>query len=210
MYVGRIVAVAQSPSGVNTALYRVSSRSYPNRTAFERDGRVLILPRAGHEDDLLKSPYIAYTCLRTSPEWAVVGNGHQVDPIADKLTDGMSTRDALAWTLMAMDYERDDLRTPRIAAVVPRQGDLAWLAIVRHDALEVKQVVLAPGRAVYLSTYGACQIDDDQRLPFRAEDPASAALAAIAGEGFDQLEKPVTSAVAMATASGFSLATQLV
>ena len=39
MYVGRIVAVGRTHAGANAALYRVSSRSFPNRMAVEVDGR---------------------------------------------------------------------------------------------------------------------------------------------------------------------------
>jgi IMP cyclohydrolase len=210
VYVGRIVAIARSVSGANAVLYRVSSRSFPNRAAVERNGRIAIVPRPGHEADLLASPYISYTCLRIAGDWAVASNGHHTDPIAEKLGDGVPIRDALAGTLLALDYERDDLRTPRIAAAVPLRGDRGWLAIVRHDGLEVKELELAAGRAVYLATYGANEIRDDRRLAFDAKDAPGAARVAVAGAGFAELEKPVTSAAALAVGGRFTLATHLV
>src|SRR5256885_2081464 len=63
MYVGRIVAVGRTRGGANVALYRVSSRSFPNRWAIEQQGRVSIVPREGHERDVQTNPYIAYHCL---------------------------------------------------------------------------------------------------------------------------------------------------
>ena len=51
MYVGRIVSVACSKSGKMCGLYRVSSRSFPNREAKILDKAVAILPKAGHEND---------------------------------------------------------------------------------------------------------------------------------------------------------------
>ena len=42
MYVGRIVAVARTTEGSNAGLYRVSSRSFPNRTAVDNAGRLAI------------------------------------------------------------------------------------------------------------------------------------------------------------------------
>ncbi|HRI89586.1 MAG TPA: IMP cyclohydrolase, partial [Candidatus Hydrogenedentes bacterium] len=44
LYVGRIVAVGITPSGRVSAGYRVSSRSFPNRRAVERDNAVSIIP----------------------------------------------------------------------------------------------------------------------------------------------------------------------
>jgi IMP cyclohydrolase len=210
VYVGRIVAVARNVSGANAVLYRVSSRSFPNRAAVERGGRIAIVPRQGHEQDLLVSPYISYNCLRLAGDWAVASNGHHTDPIVEKLGDGVPIRDALAATLLALDYERDELRTPRIAAAVPLHGEHGWLAIVRHDGLEVKRIALEPGRAAYLATYEACEIRDHQRLPFDAKDALSAARIAIDGPGFIELEKPVTSAAALVVDARFTLATHVV
>lgn len=58
MYVGRIVAVGKTQVGANAVLYRVSSRSFPNRRIVERGGVLAVVPREGSEGDLLKNPYI--------------------------------------------------------------------------------------------------------------------------------------------------------
>ena len=84
MYVGRIVAVGRTRGGANAGLYRVSSRSFPNRRAVEIGGRLAIVPREGHEGDVHKNPYIAYNCLRVAADWCVIANGSHTDPIADR------------------------------------------------------------------------------------------------------------------------------
>ena len=52
MYVGRIVAVGRNANGAACGLYRVSSRSFPNREARILENSVAILPKPGHEDDI--------------------------------------------------------------------------------------------------------------------------------------------------------------
>jgi len=207
MYVGRIVAVGRTRAGANAGLYRVSSRSFPNRRAVEVNGRLAIMPREGHEGDILKSPYIAYNCLRVAGDWSVVTNGSHTDPIAEKIEAGLPVRDALVATLLALDYEKDDYSTPRIAGAVPVQGDTAWLGIVRRDALVVKEVALEAGRALWIATYEGDDVRPDQSCELDADDPAAAARAAIDGPGFAELEKPVTSAAALAVGGRFELAT---
>jgi IMP cyclohydrolase len=210
MYVGRIVAVGRTRAGANAALYRVSSRSFPNRMAVEVEGRLAVVPRPGHEGDLQKNPYIAYNCVRIAGELAVASNGSHTDPIAEKLVLGVPARDALASVLLALDYEKDALQTPRIAAVVPREGDVGWLAIVRHDALVVKAVALEPGRASYLATYEHDDVRDAQTVEFDATDAEACARYAALGGAFAALEKPVTSGAALASSRGFRLGTFLV
>ena len=210
MYVGRIVAVGRTRAGANAALYRVSSRSFPNRRAVDLGGRIAIVPREGFESDVARNPYIAYHCVRLAADYAVATNGSHTDPIAEKLAAGVPPRDALALALLALDYEKDDYRTPRIAAVVPRAGDQAWLAIVRADALVVKEVALAPGRLAWLATYEANDVRDAQVSAFDAADAAAAARFAVDGGELGKLTHPVAAAAALAAASGFALATYLV
>ncbi len=210
MYVGRIVAVGRTRTGANAALYRVSSRSFPNRMAVEVDGRLAIVPRPGHEGDLHKNPYIAYNAVRIAGEFAIATNGSQTDPIAEKIALGVPPRDALAAALLALDYEKDSLNTPRIAGVVPLEGDTGWLAIVRHDALVVKAVPLAPGRAWYIATYDHDDVRDAQHVAFDAADATAAARFAVDGGAFASLERPVTAAAALSAGRGFRLGTFLV
>jgi IMP cyclohydrolase len=210
MYVGRIVAVGRTRAGANAALYRVSSRSFPNRMAVEVEGRLAVVPRPGHEGDLHKNPYIAYNCVRVAGELAVATNGSQTDPIAEKLALGVPPRDALASVLLALDFEKDALSTPRIAGIVPRDGDVGWLAIVRHDALVVKAVPLEPGRAWYVATYEHDDVRESQCVDFDANDAEACARFAVDGGAFAELEKPVTAAAALASSRGFRLGTFLV
>ena len=152
MYLGRIVAIGMTRSGKTAAMYRVSSRSFPNREAVLVNNQVSILPRAGFESDLRRNPYISYNCIRVAGEWAVATNGSQTDPIVEKIAMGVPPRDAIAFGLLAMDYEKDSLDTPRIVATVSCRKPLGYLGIIRKDALLVREFELAPGEIRYLST----------------------------------------------------------
>ena len=122
----------------------------------------------------------------------------------------MAPRDALAYVMLSMDYEHDSLDTPRITGVVTPDGKTGWLAIVRKDALLVKEIALQPGQAFYVCTYernepGINQIDI-------AFDAASAddCCDYILGKGvFADFERPVSAVCALANADGtFSTATK--
>ena len=210
MYVGRIVGVGRTPGGANAALYRVSSRSFPNRQGVDLGGKLAIVPRPGHEADIQKNPYIAYNCLRVANGWAIATNGSHTDPIVEKVALGVPLRDALASCLLAMDYEKDDYDTPRIAAAVPADGDRGWLAIVRRDALVVKEIALEPGRVSWLATYEADDVRAEQEFALTATDAAGAARFVVDGGSFAGLVNPVTSAAAVAADGGFELATHIV
>jgi IMP cyclohydrolase len=209
MYIGRIVSVAMTADGRLCAAYRVSSRSFPNRTAVVRPDKVSIVPKPGFEADVQKNPYIAYHCARVigSGRVAVVTNGSQTDSIAEKIASGMSSRDALVFCSMVLDYEKDDYNTPRISAVVDTRDDGAgWLAIVRQDGLEVRRMPLSPGRFFYVATYEENRLSDGQGGEYSAMN-AVEACDFILGRGvFAQRANPVTAVAAMATANGFELA----
>jgi len=207
MYIGRIVAAGMTRDGRVAAGYRVSSRSFPNRTARLTGDKVSIMPRAGFEGDLAKNPYIAYNCLRLCGKTALVTNGSQTDPIIEKIIAGMNLRDALALPLLAMDYEKDSLNTPRIAAAVDAEKRVAVLGIVRHDALLVKEFALEPGKIYYLSTYeknAPCKCNCDEAFDVSDADALCAYM--ISGGVFADFEKPVTAAGALWNGSGYSLA----
>lgn len=203
MYVGRIVAIGCTGAGRGAALYRVSSRSFPNREAKILDKAVAIVPKAGFENDIHKNPYIAYNCLRQVPGLAVVSNGSHTDPIAEKLEGGMSVRDALGTVMLALDYEHDSLRTPRIAGVVRQDGTAGYLAIVRHDALLVREFSLKPGQAFYVCTYEKNVPSEAQAEAAFDADSAAAACEFILHKGvFADFEKPVSAVCAVALAAG--------
>ena len=211
MYLGRIVSIGMTQDGKATAMYRVSSRSFPNREARKIGEAISIMPRPGFEDDLKKNPYITYNCARITDKYAIVSNGSQTDPITEKIAMGMPVRDALAYCSLSMDYEKDDYNTPRVTAVVSRTEPKGWLAIVRHDALIVREFKLEPGKAYYVSTYEkntptTHNIDNG----FDAADVESAAQYVVDGGVFADFEHPVTSAALMVDGSDVKTATVVI
>ena len=98
-----------------------------------------------------------------------MGNGSHVDPITEKLDLGYPARDALATGLLALDYEKDDYDTPRIAGVVG--SDTAHVGIVREDALLVREV----DEPTLVATYEA---DDPEAVAFDVERASTAATKA--------------------------------
>lgn len=159
MYVGRFLVVAPE-----VGAYRVSSRSFPNRQAVERDGAVTVEPTPDAPPS--DNPYISYNCLRRTDRGVVIGNGSHVDPIAEKLALGYPARDALAEPLLALDFEKDDYDTPRIAGIVgldgsdpttTADGPGAVVGIVRRDALLVEEVT----EPTLVATY-----EEDSPTPF--------------------------------------------
>lgn len=184
-----MLAVGSTNYGKFSA-YRVSSRSFPNRATKGYDDRVSVIPREGFEKDIFKNPYIAYNCIKIVDDVAVVSNGSQTDIIAEKISSGMNIRDALGLTLLTMDYEKDDYKTPRIAGATSLTGD-AYLGIVTHDTLIVEKV--PDGKAAYIATYEHIK---PKIVEFCAEDADAAAEFIMNGTGFAEFTNPVTSAAA--------------
>ncbi len=151
MYIGRFVIVGRTAAGTWYAGYRVSSRSFPNRRIVLGADRAMVLPTP----DALPSdnPYIAYNCLRTAGDVLIVANGSQVDPMIEKVQAGYGLRDALALPLLALDYEHDQLNTPRVVAALDAANQEAWLAIIAADRLTVQRVQPAAGEALLIATY---------------------------------------------------------
>lgn len=189
LYLGRILAVGSTESGEFVA-YRVSSRSFPNRIAKTFDDRVSIIPTEGNEKDVFKNPYIAYNSIRIVDDIAVVSNGSHTDVIADKIASGMNIRDSLAYSLLTMDYEKDDFNTPRIAGATTLQGE-SYIGIVTNEDIIVQKV--EKGKCAYISTY-------EQTTPHEVEFKAKNALQSaqyIMDQGrFEEFTNPVTSAAA--------------
>ena len=207
MYLGRIVALGMTPSGKSAVMYRVSSRSFPNRRVVRNGDQLAVIPREGAEADLARNPYISYNCLRMAGAWAVASNGSQSDPIAEKIDSGMPVRDAIALGLLALDYEHDSLDTPRIVAVAHRSAPVGYLGIVRKDALLVREVELHSGEAFYLSTYEKnCPCDRNREPKFSAGDAGEAARFVVDGGVFAEFSHAVTSAAAVSSGDGFELA----
>ena len=182
MVVGRI-------QGRSFVAYRVSSRSFPNRRAEVRNKSILVSPL--DPADLARNPYIAYNCIRVLDDVAVVANGTQTDMILEKIEDGQKPFDAIALSLVAYGYERDELDTPRIAGAVRR--DRAWLGIARRDEFRVREFELEDGQAFMVATY--------EKTEFEAVSFDGQNAGEIAREAYDlSFERPVCAAAAMAGA----------
>lgn len=197
MYVGRFLVVAPGQAG-----YRVSSRSFPNREAVERDGGTVTV-RPTEDAEPTDNPYVSYNCVQVVENAAVddgdlvvVGNGSHVDPVAEKLGLGYPARDALALSLLALDFEKDDYDTPRIAAVVG--AETAFVATVRRDALLVEEVA----EPTLVATY---ELDTPQSFSFE-ERPESASAMAEALYGLE-FEHAVCAAGVTVDEGGVDLAT---
>lgn len=194
MYVGRIVVIGRT-KGRSWAGYRVSSRSFPNRKAQIRGETVLVSPV--NPKDLERNPYIAYNCIRMAGKAAVIANGTQADMIAEKIIDGTKPLDAVALSLTAYGYERDELDTPRIAGVV--MGDRGWLGIARKGEIRAKEFDLSEDAAFLVATYEKTEFEKVMVGGRSSEEIAKAA--------FDlDLELPVCSASAFEADDGFTLA----
>ncbi len=186
MYIGRFLVI-----GPNTGAYRVSSRSFPNRKIVERGDTLTVVPTADAPET--DNPYISYNCVKPGGDGMVIGNGSHVDPVAEKLDLGYPARDALVSGLFALDYEKDDYDTPRIAGVL---GEEAVIGIVRRDALLVRQVE----EPTIVATY---EKDAPEAYPFDVESAQEAATAVYDAA----FEHAVAAAGVSRTASGFELAT---
>ncbi|TMT80214.1 IMP cyclohydrolase [Haloterrigena sp. H1] len=191
MYVGRFVVV-----GPEVGAYRVSSRSFPNREITAREEALTV----GPTDDAPETdnPYVSYNCLRVvetpTGETAAFGNGSHVDPIAEKLELGYPARDALAESLLALDYEKDDYDTPRIAATIGDDGE-AMIGTVRKDALLVETV----DEPTLVATY---EKDAPEAFGLEADSAATAA-----SEVYDhEFEHAVCAAGVALTDDGFETA----
>ena len=196
MYTGRILSIGMNSEGIAFAAYRVSSRSFPNRQCLKFENRAAIVPKEGFEKDIYKSTYITYNCIRIVRDSAIVSNGSHTDVIADKISLGMNVKDAIAYSLLTMDYEKDDYHTPRIAGVVTSTNKKdeyqCYVGIANDKKLLVEEVPYS--EAVFISTYGS-QVHD--AVEFTAKT-ASEAAKFIFDEGtFANYKKPVTSGAAV-------------
>ena len=194
MYVGRIVVVGRT-EGKSWAGYRVSSRSFPNRRAEVRGDGILVSPM--DPKDLAKNPYIAYNCVRTSGDVAVASNGTQTDMIMERVEDGSPPLDAIALSLVAYGYERDELDTPRIDGAVC--GSKAWLGIAMKGEFRFKEFRLKDDDAFMVATYG--------QTGFEPAAVSGNDASVVAKAAYDlPFERPVCSAAAFCGDNVFELA----
>ena len=192
MYTGRILSIGMNNDGKPFVAYRVSSRSFPNRQCLKFENRAAVVPIEGFEKDIFKNTYIAYNSIRIVKDIAVVSNGSHTDVVADKISLGMNIRDAIAYSLLTMDYEKDDYNTPRIVGAVTANSNedeyLCYIGIVNDNKILVESVPY--GKAAFISTYGS-QVPDEVEFTAKAADDSAKF---IFDEGtFANYEKPVTS-----------------
>ena len=196
MYTGRILSIGMNTDGKPFAAYRVSSRSFPNRQCLKYENRAAVVPKEGFEKDIFKNTYIAYNSIRIVKDTAIVSNGSQTDVIADKIALGMNIKDAMAYSLLTMDYEKDDYNTPRIAAAVTATDNEyeyeCYIGIVNDSKLLVESVPY--GEAAFISTYGSQAPD---KVEFDAKTAADSAKFIFDEGTFANYEKPVTSCAAV-------------
>jgi len=192
MYLGRIVSAGMNIDGKPFIAYRVSSRSFPNRMAKSFEGKASIIPKEAYEKDIFENEYIVYNCVKIVNDIAIVSNGSHTDVITDKISVGMNIKDAMALTLLAMDYEKDEYNTPRIAAVIkPATGKYiydAYIGIVTDEKILVEKI--PHGEAIFISTY-ECQ--SPEKIEFGAVDSKSAAKLILDERDFKKFTNPVAS-----------------
>ena len=189
MYLGRIISIGSSKDGVY-ASYRVSSRSFPNRKSVVNNQKVAIIPTQGSEDDIYKNPYISYNCIDIIDDICIVTNGSHTDIIAGKIREGMNMKDAVALSLLTMDYEKDDYNTPRIGGAINTKGE-GYIGIVTHEGIEVKKV--NPGESFYVSTY---EHNTPREVDYTATNAKEATEFIFNGGIFSEFTHPVTSCAA--------------
>ncbi len=207
MYVGRIVGVGRNQNGKLTAAYRISSRSFPNRSAKKTGNSVNIVVQPGTADAMSDSPYIAYECMIWNERFAIVSNGTHTRPVYERLKAGNSPRDAIVGVLVGLDREFDQHDTPRICGLIDLAEDSLWLGSITANSLAVAPVEVADGQMAYITTYEfplpqAGQTD----IKFNVTDADETCRHVIAGSVFAGFEKPICAASCVGTASGFETA----
>ena len=207
MYVGRIIAVGRTRQGKLSAAYRVSSRSFPNRSAEQSRNCVNIVVRPGSADAGSDSPYIVYECLIWNERFAVISNGTHTRPIYERLKAGNTPRDAMVSVLMGLDREFDQYDTPRICGLIDLAEDRLWLGSVTANSLVVTPIELADGQMTYITTYGfplprSEQSDDS----FHGASANEVCRHIMTGSVFAGFEKPICAAACVSTSAGFEIA----
>jgi IMP cyclohydrolase len=201
MYIGRFVIAGRTAEGARYLAYRVSSRSFPNRTIAIRDDRAMVVPTADAAPT--DNPYVSYNCLRRCPSAVVVANGSHVDPIIEKAAVGYPLRDAMALSLLALDYEHDQLNTPRVVAGWDLQHGAAYLGIVTADKVLVRQVEVAPGAAYLIATY---ELTDPTPIALQGSTPEALCDALFACE----YDLPVAALAVIPRGEGWAVASRSV
>jgi IMP cyclohydrolase len=168
VYRGRYIAIGKL--GVPTALYRVASRSFPNRRIDVEGAVAQVVPSDNAEKT--GNPFISYRCyIQTAPDTVVVANGSQIDQVVSKLRRGCPMKDALMLALLANDFEDDGHATPRIVGAL--QGSTGFVGSVGAKHVGVYAFALEAGVFMEVST-NACPATVIGRVSVSCAKPLSA------------------------------------
>ena len=147
VYRGRYIAIGKL--GVPTALYRVASRSFPNRRIDPAGAAAQVIPT--EEAEFSDNPFISYRCYtQLAEDTVIVSNGSQIDQAVSKFRRGCSLKDALMLSLLANDFEDDGHATPRIIGAI--QGETGFIGSVGAKHIGVYVFELADGVFMEVST----------------------------------------------------------
>jgi IMP cyclohydrolase len=169
LYIGRFVVIGRDSKGALYVGYRVSGRSQPNRKIVMKDGVASVVPKDGVQYD---NPFVTYPCFRQAGDCLVASNGSQTWPIGEKIICGSPVKDALTLPLLALEFERDQYHTPRIATVADYGRDEAWIGIVMDSKIEVRKLSIAPSEARLIAVY---ELTDVTQVSIASDDPDSIA-----------------------------------
>lgn len=174
--------------------YRISSRTFPDRTISVDGGSAHVHQRGDEHDD---GPFIDHECLRIVGPLAVVGNAGHVTAIADRLEAGSGPFDAATLVLAALGPMPDHQATPRIAAITGVGWERGLLATIGAGWLQVEWVDSSDGSLTVLSTYDeTAQITAPKAIA--EDDPGAIAQELLTGEGWNAFEHPVAALAATA------------
>ena len=150
VYRGRYIAIGKLSAPA--ALYRVASRSFPDRRIDREGDLAQVVPT--EEAERSDNPFISYRCFtQLAPDTVIVANGSQIDQAVSKFRRGCPMKDALMLALLANDFEDDGHATPRIIGAV--QGDVGFIGSVGAGHIGVYSFDLAEGVFFEVST-NAC------------------------------------------------------
>jgi IMP cyclohydrolase len=208
VYVGRIIGVGRTLDGRPVSAYRISSRSFPNRSAERSGGSIRIVPRPGSPDAASDSPYIAYECLVWNERFTVASNGTHTRPIFERVKAGNTPRDALVSVLAGLDREFDAYDTPRICSLFDASSNAFFLGGVTATALSVIPVEVPSGAMAYIATY-EFPLPSPDRLDrdFKASIAMEACQHVIRSSIFADFEHPVCAVARMVGEGDVDVAT---
>lgn len=147
VYRGRYIAIGKLSAPA--ALYRVASRSFPNRRIDLADEAAQVVPT--EDAEYSDNPFISYRCYtKLAEDTVIISNGSQLDQAVSKFRRGCPMKDALMLALLANDFEDDGHATPRIIGAV--QGEVGFIGSVGAKHIGVYAFDLEDGVFMEVST----------------------------------------------------------